>query len=416
MRLVVIGGGAAGFFCAVNAARMSPGLEVIIVEKSSKLLSKVRISGGGRCNLTHACFDITEMARRYPRGGNFVKRSFHQFFTSDTIEWFQSRGVETKSESDGRMFPVSDSSESVIDCLLREANRYHVQILMNREVKSLERNLNKWKISFVNNEDEHCDFVCIASGGYPKPGMFSWITQLGHNIEPPVPSLFTFNMPGNPITALMGISVPEVQVKIAGSKLVERGPLLITHWGMSGPVILRLSAWGAREFQQKNYEFHIIINWLPGYHEQSMKEELVATKEKEPSLQVSGKNQFGLPQRLWQYLLKYSGIPEQLRWAELPAAMMNKLAKFLCSFDAAVKGKTTFKEEFVTAGGIRLKEVDVNTMSSRIQPQLFFAGEILDVDGITGGYNFQHAWTSGYIAAKTIAGIANAPGDNEKKL
>lgn len=407
MRLVVIGGGAAGFFCAVNAARMSPGLEVIIVEKSSKVLSKVRISGGGRCNLTHACFDITEMTKRYPRGGNFVKRSFHQFFTKDTIEWFGSRGVETKTEVDGRMFPVSDSSASVIDCLLREANRYHVQLLMNREVISLERSADKWKIAFSNNEDELCDFICIASGGYPKPGMFNWIAALGHAIEPPVPSLFTFNMPGNPITSLMGISLQDVQVKIAGSKLVERGPLLITHWGMSGPVILRLSALGAREFHQRNYTFNILINWLPVFHEQSMKEELISIREKEPSTLVTGKNQLGLPQRLWQYLIQIAGIPEQARWADLSAVMMNKLVKQLCSFESSVNGKTTFKEEFVTAGGIRLTEIEVNTMASRVQPALLFAGEIMDVDGITGGYNFQHAWTSGYIAAKAIAAMAS---------
>lgn len=405
MRLVVIGGGAAGFFCAVNAARMNPRLEVVMVEKSSKLLSKVRVSGGGRCNLTHACFDISEMMKRYPRGGNFVKRSFHQFFTRDTIEWFESRGVKIKTESDGRMFPVSDSSESVIDCLLREANHYHVQFLMNREVTSLERIDNRWKINFSNNPPELCDIICIACGGYPKASMFQWIAGLGHSIEPPVPSLFTFNMPGNTITSLMGISVPDTQVKVAGLKLAERGPLLITHWGMSGPVILRLSAWGARELHQKNYEFNILINWLPAYHEQSVKEELLLIREKDPSLPISGKNQLGLPNRLWQYLLHMAGIREQMRWADLSAVMMNKLSKLLCSFECAVKGKTTFKEEFVTAGGIRLTEVDVNKMSSRIQPSLFFAGEILDVDGITGGYNFQHAWTSGFIAAKAIAGI-----------
>ncbi len=403
MRLIVIGGGAAGFFCAVNAARSNPGMHIVLVEKTSKLLSKVRVSGGGRCNLTHACFDIVEMSKRYPRGGNFVKKSFHRFFTTDTIEWFRSRGVETKQEPDGRMFPVSDSSQSVIDCLLREANKYKVDILMNREVKALSKHGERWEISFANGELMEADFVCIACGGFPKPEMFDWIRSTGHTIEEPVPSLFTFNMPGNDITALMGVSVPDVQVKVMGTKLAERGPVLITHWGLSGPAVLRTSAWGARELKEKNYSFRIMINWLPEYHEQSIKEHLLEVKENGRFQLVQGRNAVGLPQRLWQYLCNKADISEQEKWADLSSQKLNKLCKLLCAHEMEVKGKTTFKEEFVTAGGIKLSEVNAQTMESKLHKGLYFAGEILDVDGITGGYNFQHAWTSGFVVGEEVS-------------
>ena len=407
MRLIVVGGGAAGFFCAVNAARLASKLEVIIIEKSSKLLSKVRISGGGRCNLTHNCDDIQVMARRYPRGGNFVKKAFHQFFTHDTIEWFESRGVKIKAEEDGRMFPVSDTSQSIIDCLLREANKFKVEVRLNREVKHISRAGDQWNLEFTDDQKMETDFLCLACGGYPKAAMFEWIKSAGHSIEEPVPSLFTFNMPGHTITSLMGISVPEAQVKIMGSKLVEKGPMLITHWGLSGPVILRLSAWGARELSLKQYHFRIMINWLPAYHEQSLREELVHYRNEHAGHAMQAKNPFGLPHRLWLYLLQEASIEGGMNWGNLPAAAMNKLVKQVCAFEADIKGKTTFKEEFVTAGGIKLSEVDANTMQSRICHGLFFAGEILDVDGITGGYNFQHAWTSGYIAAAAIAGMVS---------
>jgi len=409
LKLVVIGGGAAGFFCAVNAARLNHQLEVIIVEKTNKLLAKVKISGGGRCNVTHACFSIPDMLKKYPRGVNFLKKAFHQFFTTDTIKWFEDRGVEFKTEKDGRMFPSSDSSETIIQCLLTEANHYGVSIWTNREVKKLQRVNNKWNIEFANNEKLEADFICIASGGYPKSSMFEWVRKPGHSVEDPVPSLFSFNMPGNTVTALMGVSVNDALVKIAGTKLAERGPLLITHWGMSGPVILRLSAWGARLLAtaEGEYNFTIIVNWLPEFNESSIRERIQELRADIGAQQMSNKNSFGLPQRLWEYLLQQSGISALIRWADLTTISQNKLIKNLCSQEYAVKGKTTFKEEFVTAGGVNLLEVDANTMQSRIHSNLFFAGEVLDVDGITGGFNFQHAWTSGFIAAKTIAGLAN---------
>lgn len=401
--LVVIGGGAAGFFCAVNAARMNPGLKVTLVEKTNKLLSKVKISGGERCNLTHACFDITDMSKKYPRGQNFVRKSFYQFFTTDTIKWFEERGVKLKTEEDGRMFPVTDTSQTIIDCLLKEANKYGVEILMNCEVKKINVQYPIFNIQCSGRRDLAADYVCVSSGGYPKSSMFDWIKELGHSIEEPVPSLFTFNLPGQSITKLMGVTVQKARIKIVDTKLEEEGPLLVTHWGLSGPAILRLSAWGARELMTRNWEFGIRINWVPDFNEQSLREGFQGLRSNLASQKISHKNSFGLPQRLWEFLLEQSGLRPGIRWADLQANEQNKLVKTLCAFEVEVKGKTTFKEEFVTAGGILLNEVDPNTMMSKKLSNLFFAGEILNVDGITGGFNFQHAWTSGYIAATTIA-------------
>ena len=405
-RLVIVGGGAAGFFCAVNAAHMNRSLEVIIIEKTGKLLSKVKVSGGGRCNVTHACFDREEIIRRYPRGGHFLKKAFHQFFTTNTIQWFNERGVPLKEEPDGRMFPVSNSSQTIIDCLIKETNQYNIKILMNREVKKIDIDKNVFHIHLAGGEQMNADYVCLACGGYPKTAMFDWIKEWGHTIEEPVPSLFTFNMPGNPITTLMGVVVENTSVKIIGTRLIEQGPLLITHWGISGPVVLRLSAWGARHLESLHWKFSVLINWLAGYNEQSLRERFNELRFEIATQRISSRNEFGLAARLWEFLVTQSGINQETRWADLPARKQNLLIRNICSFECAVNGKTTFKEEFVTAGGVNLSEVDANTMMSKKIPNLFFAGEVLDVDGITGGYNFQHAWTSGYIAAKTIAGLA----------
>jgi predicted Rossmann fold flavoprotein len=411
-RLVVIGGGAAGFFCAVNAARLSPGLEVIILERSGKLLSKVKVSGGGRCNVTHACYSIAEMVRRYPRGATFLKKAFHHFFTTDTIDWFTQRGVKLKTEPDGRMFPVTDDSQTIIDCLLKEVNKYGVGILLNREVKQLEINDTaadgkKFRLIIANGDHLEADLVCIASGGYPKTVQYGWMKDLMHEIESPVPSLFTFNMPGNPVTDLMGLSVGNSAVKIIGSKLAEEGPLLITHWGMSGPAILKLSAWGAKELAATNYHFSIQVNWLPGLNDYSLRERFQAIRFSLASQKIINRNPFALPNRLWEFLLLKAGVDANLRWADLPAKEQNKFIKHLCADEYEVKGKTTFKEEFVTAGGVQLNEIDFNTMQSRKIPGLYFAGEVIDVDGITGGYNFQNAWTTGWIAANAISAAAS---------
>ncbi len=405
-KLVVIGGGAAGFFCAVNAARMNPDLRVTIFEKSTKLLAKVKVSGGGRCNTTHACFEIPELTKKYPRGQNFIKKAFHWFNTNDTIQWFLERGVELKTESDGRMFPVSNDSQTIINCLLREAEKYNVEIIMQSEVKNLRSCENGFEIQ-TQNSKLITNYVCIASGGYPKSAMFDWLRKLGHSIEEPVPSLFTFNIPGNKITELMGVSVEKAGVKVVGSKLAEEGPLLITHWGMSGPAILRLSAWGARQLAERNYHFTILINWLPDYKEQDLRSDWQSFREEYASQKTGNKNPFGLPGRLWLYLLSCSDIQADIRWADMPSKAQNKLIKNITAQEFSVAGKTTFKEEFVTCGGIKLTEIDPNTMQSKIQPGIFFAGEVMDVDGVTGGFNFQHAWTSGWITAKAVSEAAS---------
>ena len=401
--LVVIGGGAAGFFCAVNAARLNPNLQVILLEKTSKLLSKVRISGGGRCNVTHALFDIAEMSRRYPRGQNFVKKTFHQFFTTDTIQWFEKRGVKLKAEDDGRMFPVSDSSQSIINCLMNEANICGVDIRLNAEVQDIKTEGESFQLVLSGTRSINCQFVCIAAGGYPKTHLFEWIGRLGHTIEPPVPSLFTFNLPGHPIAQLMGVSVDEARVRIAGTKISEQGAVLVTHWGLSGPAVLRCSAWGARQLAEKHYSFSAHINWLPQHNEVSLKEWFRLERGNHAAKKLLNHNFSRLPARLWQFLIEAAGIPPGTRLADLSSKAENHLIKNMVDYVVDVKGKTTFKEEFVTAGGVSLAEVDPNTMMSRKQKNLFFAGEVIDVDGITGGFNFQHAWTSGWIAAKNIA-------------
>ncbi len=402
-RLVVIGGGAAGFFCAVNAARLNPSLEVIILEKSSKLLSKVRVSGGGRCNVTHACFSIAEMVKKYPRGELFLKKAFHHFFTKDTIAWFLERGVPLKIEADGRMFPVTNNSETIIDCLIKEANKFAVDIQLSKEIVQLEQVNSNWNLYLKDESIIQTNFVCIASGGFPKLSQYNWLKNPGHDIEEPVPSLFTFNMPGNAVTALMGVSVENAAVKIVGSKLQEQGPLLITHWGMSGPAILKLSAWGAKQLAALHYQFSILVNWIPAYNENSALEKLRQIRFEVATQKMANRNPFALPNRLWDYLLLQSDINGDIRWADLPAKEQNKLVKILCTHEFKVHGKTTFKEEFVTAGGVQLTEVDFNTMQSKKHNGLYFAGEILNIDGVTGGFNFQNAWTTGWIAAKAIS-------------
>lgn len=400
--LIVIGGGAAGFFCAVNAAKLAPNLKVIILEKSSKVLSKVKVSGGGRCNVTHHCFDINELIKKYPRGKNFLKKELFQFTPKDTIEWFESRGVALKAEADGRMFPVSNSSQSIIDCLLQEATKYKVHLRMNSHVQQFVKNEDKWILD-LGDEKLQADFVCVACGGFPKLQQFDWLQNLQHQIESPVPSLFTFNIPNSAVTALMGVSVLRAQVKVLGTKLMEEGPLMITHWGMSGPVVLRISAWGARVLAAQNYHYRVHINWLPEFKEHSLREEWHSIRNKYAAQKMNDKNPFELPKRLWQYFLEKAEISLEMFWSKLPAKQQNKLIQILVADEYDVQGKTTFKEEFVTCGGITLNEIEAQTMRSKLHENLFFAGEIMDVDGITGGFNFQHAWASGWIAAKNIS-------------
>ena len=404
-QLVVIGGGAAGFFCAVNAARLNPSLKVLLLEKSHQLLSKVKVSGGGRCNLTHSHSEISEMIRNYPRGAQFLKKAFHGFFTGDTVNWFEQRGVSIKREDDGRMFPVSNNSQSIIDALLKDANKYGVEVMLKATVHSVNKNPEGFSITLQDKRVIHANKVCIAVGGFSKDEQFDWIRSLGHKIISPVPSLFTFNAPSNSIKELMGLTVPKVRLKIVGSKLTQDGPILITHWGISGPVVLKLSAWGARELAATNYSFKVVINFLhgDGFNENTLQSFLDNQRANAASQKISTKNFTSLPSRLWQYLLKTAGIDAQMRYADLPKKIEQKLIKNLAAYELDVKGKTSFKEEFVTAGGVDLSEIDHQSMESKLVPGLYFAGEIMDVDGVTGGFNFQHAWTSGFLAAKSIA-------------
>lgn len=402
MHLIVVGGGAAGFFCAVNAARLDPSLRVTIVEKTGKLLSKVRISGGGRCNVTHACFSIDDMKRNYPRGEHFVKKAFHRFFTTDCIAWFAGRGVKLKTEADGRMFPVTDDSDTIVRCLLDEAARHGVVIRTNTGVRSLANSGGRWMITTDSSEVLEADFLCIATGGYPKEQMFSWLKATGHSVQAPVPSLFTFNLPGAPITSLTGIATRAL-VRLSHPKLSEEGPLLITHWGISGPAVLRLSARGARELHDLDYQFDVRVNWCPQLRELEARQALESLRGQQPSRKLTAHGEFGMPQRLWQYLVAASGISETARWSEVSGVLLGRLATNCTAHTLHAQGKTTFREEFVTAGGITLSEIDPQTMRSRIHDNLYFAGEVMDVDGVTGGFNFQHAWTSGWVAASAIA-------------
>lgn len=397
MDIGIIGGGAAGFMAAVTCASTYPYHRVFLFEKTNKLLSKVKISGGGRCNVTHACFDIGEFCKNYPRGATFLKKSFHQFFATHTVEWLERRGVRLKTEPDGRMFPITDNSQTIIDCFLREANQCDVKILTNVEIVSVEKQEDVFLLRDKQQRSYAVQRLMIATGGSPKLTGFEWIRKLGHTIEPPVPSLFTFNMPEDKVPSLMGISVEKTNVGILGTKLQTQGALLFTHWGMSGPAILKLSAWGARILAEKDYQFQVQVKWLPDREENAFREEL--WKQRQTLIrQVENKNPFGFPQRLWSYFLEKAGIPEGKRWIDTSKKEINKLVEVLFKDTYRVSGKTTYKEEFVTCGGVSLHEVNPLTMESKVCNGLFFGGEVLDIDGITGGFNFQAAWTTGYIA------------------
>lgn len=401
MRIAIIGAGAAGCFAAANI-KWVPGQEVAVFEKTGKVLQKVKVSGGGRCNTTHACFDIPELVDRYPRGKQLLRKSLYRFGPADTIEWFESRGVKLKAEPDGRMFPVTDSSQTIIDCIWEEMMQQKVQVYYHKSLGKIEKKEDGFLLHFADGSTYEAHKVLIACGGFPKAEQYQWLKELRHTIQPPVPSLFTFNIPKHPITELMGVVVQEAGLKITGTKLAETGPLLITHWGMSGPVVLRTSAWAARELNERNYEFKIQVNWLNDRTEADLKEYIAQLRRAQGKQLVQHKNPFDLPRRLWEYQLVQCGIKDDVRWGDLPAAGQNKLIERLIRDTYEVKGKTTFKEEFVTCGGISLSEIDPHTMESRVVPGIYFAGELMDVDGITGGFNFQHAWASSYIVAQQL--------------
>ncbi len=393
MRIAIIGGGAAGFMAAITAQSSDSNSEVILFEKSNKVLNKVKISGGGRCNVTNACFSISELAKNYPRGGGFLKKAFNHFYTKDTVEWFEQRGVELKKEDDNRMFPISNNSQTIIDCLKSECDKHKVSIKYQNPVK----NIKPLENGYMINNDVLVDKIIIASGGSPKIEALKWLLDIGLEIEKPVPSLFTFNMPNEDIIDLMGVVAPNVSVHIQGDKLKHIGPLLITHWGMSGPAILKCSAWGARILAGKNYKFNVQVNWS-NLNELDYKE--IIKENKKSYRIIANKNPFNLPNRLWLYLLKKIDVDSKISWNKLDKKSGNKLLNVLFNDSYQVNSKTTFKEEFVTCGGISLHQINPNTMESKIHKGLYFCGEILDIDGVTGGFNFQSAWTTGYLAGK----------------
>jgi predicted Rossmann fold flavoprotein len=396
--ILIVGGGAAGFFTAINIVEKKPKTKVAILERGSEVLGKVRVSGGGRCNVTHACFEPNELVKFYPRGEKELRGPFHQFCSGDTIEWFEKHGVELKIEEDGRMFPVSNSSQTIIDCFVKATQKLGISVLTGQSVQSIFKKDNFWKVE-TQNENYIAEKLVLATGSNPK--IWEMLQQQGHAIVSPVPSLFTFNIKDPRIKELPGVAT-QVTVKVKDTKLVSTGPLLITHWGMSGPAILKLSAWGARTLFDKNYQFTIFVNWLNDVDTEDAEKVLKTLKQEHAKKAVSKKSPFDFPNRLWESLVLASNIEAETKWADLSKVQIQNLANQLTNGTFQVNGKSTFKEEFVTAGGIDLKEINFKTMESKLHENLYFTGEIVNIDAITGGFNFQNAWTSGFILANAI--------------
>ncbi|MEO8399562.1 MAG: NAD(P)/FAD-dependent oxidoreductase [Ignavibacteriaceae bacterium] len=399
--LIVIGGGAAGFFGAINYAENNPNSEIIILEKSDKVLRKVKISGGGRCNVTNAISDPFELSKFYPRGGKELISAFNKFTSSDTIKWFEDKGVKLKTENDNRVFPVTDNSQTIIDCFLNEASKLNIKILKKINAQKFERTENNnWKIITENDEIFETEKLLIASGSSEK--IWKILNDIGHSIVDPIPSLFTFNIKDKRLIDLAGISVPYVEIKINEINFKAAGPLLITHWGLSGPVVLKLSAWAARELHKKNYNFKIEINFALEFNSGQMLNKLLKIKNELASKNISSGSLFNIPLRFWEKIIDHSGINSSIKWNNLSKKNLQILADELTNSKFNVTGKSTFKEEFVTSGGVSLKEIDFKTMQSKILPNIYFAGEVIDIDGITGGFNFQSAWTTAWIAANSM--------------
>lgn len=402
--IIIIGGGAAGFFAAAACSAANPNAKVTILEKSKRILEKVKISGGGRCNLTHAVWTPRELIAFYPRGGRELRGPFHTFCTGDTVAWFEERGVETKIEADGRMFPVSDDSDSVVEALVKEAFKGNVKVEISSRVSSIvppETSGGKWTIVFPDRPARYVDKVMMATGSSPQ--VWKMLERIGLPIVPPVPSLFTFNIKDDRIEGLAGVSVPMAQVKILGTKFKDMGPLLITHWGMSGPAVLKLSAWAARELNEKGYDFTIMVNWAEGKSTEQIRQEIGQFKNQNARKKVGTLNPFGIPGRLWLRFVEAARLNQKGNWGDVSNKQLDKLSREVGEGQYAVKGKSTFKEEFVTAGGIDLKEVNFKRFESKTHPGLFFAGEVLNIDAVTGGFNFQAAWTGGFIAGNAMA-------------
>lgn len=402
-RIIIVGGGAAGFFAALACAEAGCDAEIVILEKTAQFLSKVKISGGGRCNVTHACFDKREFAKRYPRGERELISLFQRFSAEETIAWFAARGVKLKTESDGRMFPITDSSQTIIDCLMNAARNAGVKLKTNCGVERIEKAAAGFAVKTTTGETIQCDKVLLATGGCRTATLGQLAVSLGHTLEAPVPSLFTFHIDTPWLRGLAGVSVERVEISVLETKLRERGALLVTHWGLSGPVILRLSAWGARALHDKEYRCTLAVNWLPHLNDATLTKELQLRRESQPAKLVVNSPIAPLSARLWEKLVLTAGISPETRWSALSRASQHKLVQQLLRTEFPVSGKSLNKDEFVTCGGVRLSEVNFKTMESRKCPGLFFAGELLDIDGITGGFNFQAAWTTGWIAGRAMA-------------
>ena len=404
-RVIVVGGGAAGFFAAITGAEALPGSEVTVLEKGPEFLSKVRISGGGRCNVTHACFDARDFTTRYPRGERPLIGPFQRFNAADTVAWFEARGVKLKAEEDGRMFPVTDSSRTIIDCLLGAAKSAGVRLRSGCEVMHVTRlQEGGFELNLKGGESLPCDRLLLATGGCRGPAAGQVAVSLGHTLEPPVPSLFTFQIEAQWLRALAGVSLESTEVSVPAARLSERGPLLVTHWGLSGPVVLRLSAWGARALHTMDYNFALRVNWLPQFTPSELEAEFQRRRDAQGAKQIVNAPIAPLSARLWEALVLAAGLGREMRWAALPRAQQQKLFQQLTRTELPVTGKSLNKDEFVTCGGVRLAEVNFRTMESRVCPGLHFAGELLDIDGITGGFNFQAAWTTGWLAGRAMAG------------
>ncbi|VAW14434.1 FIG00648790: hypothetical protein [hydrothermal vent metagenome] len=421
--VIIIGGGAAGFYAAIHIAEAAPKLKIAILERGKDVLAKVKVSGGGRCNVTHAEFDPGELVKNYPRGEKEMLGPFHTYCTGDTVAFFEKRGIMLKVENDGRMFPVSNSSKTIIDCFLKETESLGVRVLKHSGVTDItsieEKGKKLWQITSVKKVYQSKKLL-IATGSNPK--IWKMLESLGHTIEPPVASLFTFNIKDNRIKGIQGVSTnarvdllaksqyvnPKITIKLrstmpAESIMTSEGPVMITHWGLSGPAILRLSAWGAKILSEKHYRFPVRVNWLPDYHAGGIIDLLMHIKDVEAKKTVLRTKAVDVPRRLWTNLVRAAGIPEDLKWADVSKERLQDLSGQLTNCVFTVNGKSAFKEEFVTAGGVTLKEINFKTFESKVHKNLFFAGEVIDVDAITGGFNFQNAWTSGYIAAKAIS-------------
>jgi predicted Rossmann fold flavoprotein len=400
--LIVIGGGAAGFYGALQAAEKNPKLSIVILEKSSKLLAKVGVSGGGRCNVTHHEFNPARLAHHYPRGEKTLKMLFRAYQPENVLAWFAEKGVALKVEDDGRMFPVTNTSQTIIDCFLNEARKHAIRIELNQAVIKLEQLFDHFKLTTAAGESFICRKVLVTIGGHPQRNSYQWLEEAGHTITPLLPSLFTFNDPHKRLAHLMGVSVSDAVVKIEGTKFYQQGPLLITHWGLSGPAAIRLSAWAAPWLHDKKYECTLLVNWIGTKKEEVLRKEFLEVKAAKPKLKILTNPMYQLPQRLWQALCTEAEIDERLTWGDVSLRNLNRLLENLIRFRFTIKGKTTFKEEFVTCGGVDLQEINPETMESRKIKHLYFAGEVLNIDGETGGFNFQAAWTTAWIAAQQI--------------